>query len=55
VEFYGPLMEWHTRWTDRARDIYHVNFYRNALAGAAVRALRKAKALTERQELASPG
>src|SRR5690606_8309202 len=53
VEFYGPLKEWHTRWTDCARDIYHVNFYRNALAGAAVRAMRKAKAVTERQAPAS--
>lgn len=55
VEFYGPLKEWHTRWTDRARDIYHVNFYRNALAGMAVRALRKAKTLTERPEPTSAG
>jgi len=55
VEFYGPLKEWHTRWTDRSRDIYHVNFYRNAFAGAAVRALRKAKALTERPESSSTG
>ena len=53
VEFYGPLKEWHTRWTDLARDIYHVNIYRNAFAGAAVRALRKAKALTGRQALVS--
>ena len=24
-------MEWHTRWTDSARDLYHVNVYRHAL------------------------
>ncbi len=28
VEFYGPLKEWHTRWTPCARSIYHVNLYR---------------------------
>lgn len=29
VEFYGPLMEWHTRWTERSRTLYHVNLFRN--------------------------
>ena len=28
VEFYGKLMEWHTRWTDKARTLYHLNYYR---------------------------
>ena len=28
VEFYGKLMEWHTRWTDEVRTLYHINFYR---------------------------
>jgi CelD/BcsL family acetyltransferase involved in cellulose biosynthesis len=28
VEFYGKLMEWHTRWTDKARALYHLNYYR---------------------------
>jgi CelD/BcsL family acetyltransferase involved in cellulose biosynthesis len=28
VEFYGKLMEWHTRWTDQVRVLYHVNVYR---------------------------
>ena len=28
IEFYGKLMEWHTRWTDKARTLYHVNSYR---------------------------
>lgn len=28
VEFYGKRMEWHTRWTDNARTLYHVNGYR---------------------------
>jgi len=28
VEFYGRVMEWHTRWTDEIRTMYHVNGYR---------------------------
>jgi CelD/BcsL family acetyltransferase involved in cellulose biosynthesis len=30
LEFYGRVMEWHTRWTDEVRTLYHVNFYRTA-------------------------
>jgi CelD/BcsL family acetyltransferase involved in cellulose biosynthesis len=29
IEFYGRLMEWHTRWTDKARTLFHVNAYRS--------------------------
>jgi CelD/BcsL family acetyltransferase involved in cellulose biosynthesis len=36
IEFYGPAMEWTYRWTDRVRNLYHVNAYRNSL----VRTLR---------------
>lgn len=25
IEFYGKLMEWHTRWTEQARTLYHLN------------------------------
>ncbi|TFW30669.1 GNAT family N-acetyltransferase [Massilia horti] len=28
LEFYGKVMEWHTRWTDEVRTMYHVNSYR---------------------------
>lgn len=28
IEFYGKVMEWHLRWTDEVRTLYHVNFYR---------------------------
>jgi hypothetical protein len=28
IEFYGRVMEWHTRWTDEVRTLYHVNCYR---------------------------
>ncbi|HSV61652.1 MAG TPA: GNAT family N-acetyltransferase, partial [Variovorax sp.] len=28
IEFYGKVMEWHTRWTDNARRLYHANLFR---------------------------
>lgn len=28
IEFYGRLMDWHLRWTDEVRTLYHVNSYR---------------------------
>jgi CelD/BcsL family acetyltransferase involved in cellulose biosynthesis len=31
IEFYGKVMEWHRRWTDDVRMLYHVNVYRSAL------------------------
>ncbi|MBL4894608.1 MAG: GNAT family N-acetyltransferase [Emcibacter sp.] len=30
VEFYGPLKDWHTKWTNDARIIFHTNIYRNS-------------------------
>jgi hypothetical protein len=31
IEFYGKVMEWHTRWTENARTLYHITAYRWAL------------------------
>jgi hypothetical protein len=31
VEFYGKVLDWHLKWTDQVRNMYHVNFFRNAL------------------------
>jgi hypothetical protein len=31
IEFYGRRMEWHTRWTEQVRTLYHANLYRWAL------------------------
>lgn len=28
IEFYGKTLEWHTRWTDTGRVLYHANAYR---------------------------
>lgn len=45
IEFYGKLMEWHTRWTDEARALYHANGYKTALIP---------KVLSWRRKLARP-
>jgi hypothetical protein len=29
VEFYGKVMEWHTRWTEQSRLLFHLNYYRS--------------------------
>jgi CelD/BcsL family acetyltransferase involved in cellulose biosynthesis len=28
IEFYGRVMDWHTKWSDEIRTLYHVNQYR---------------------------
>lgn len=28
IEFYGRLMEWHTRWTEESRTLFHANVFR---------------------------
>lgn len=39
IEFYGKVMEWHTRLTDDTRTLYHANFYRWPAVGALHRML----------------
>jgi len=31
IEFYGKLMDWHTKWSDDVRRMFHVNYYRWAI------------------------
>lgn len=38
IEFYGRVMEWHLRWTDEVRGMYHMNAYRWPLLGRLHRA-----------------
>jgi len=47
IEFYGKVMEWHTRWTDEVRTLYHVNLYRWAV-------LRRLHVLVQRRRAVSP-
>ena len=30
LEFYGRVLDWHRKWTDELRTMFHVNFYRNS-------------------------
>ncbi|MEL7450177.1 MAG: GNAT family N-acetyltransferase [Pseudomonadota bacterium] len=31
IEFYGRVMNWHTKWSDEIRTLYHISHYRPAL------------------------
>jgi hypothetical protein len=42
VEFYGPLKEWHTRWSHEVRELYHVNLPAGPVAAVLLRSLRAA-------------
>ncbi len=43
IEFYGPAQDWHLRWTDDVRVMYHLNYYRLPLISLLHGAKRKAK------------
>ncbi|HET7031934.1 MAG TPA: GNAT family N-acetyltransferase, partial [Casimicrobiaceae bacterium] len=48
IEFYGKIMEWHSRWSDEARTMYHINCYRWPVVSAVwhiARAARRPPAL----------
>ena len=32
IEFFGKLMEWHTRWTDDVRTLFHINYFHSLAA-----------------------
>lgn len=40
IEFYGKVMEWHTRWTDEVRTMYHVTAFRWPVLGALKKLLK---------------
>jgi hypothetical protein len=44
IEFYGRLMDWQPKWTDRTKTLYHANVYRSRiLATIKARAARRGK------------
>jgi CelD/BcsL family acetyltransferase involved in cellulose biosynthesis len=47
VEFYGRVMDWHLRWTEQVRTMYHTNYYRWP-------GLRRLHALLEARPTARP-
>lgn len=48
VEFYGPMMDWHTKWAEEVRTLYHVNAYRWQLVRGARDAILWAKSSANR-------
>lgn len=49
IEFYGKVMEWHLRWTDEVRTLYHLNTYRWPALRSWHRRLQTRTRLTEQQ------
>lgn len=43
IEFFGKVMEWHLRWTDEVRTMYHTTAYRWPLLPALIRHARSLK------------
>ena len=43
IEFYGKLMDWHTKWSDETRTLYHVNLYRWSLLPKLFRRIKRAE------------
>jgi CelD/BcsL family acetyltransferase involved in cellulose biosynthesis len=41
IEFYGKVMDWHTKWSDEMRTLYHINCYRSPLIAALQRVRRR--------------
>lgn len=46
IEFYGKVMDWHTRWSDEIRTLYHINCYRFGWLRQAHRAFADEPALS---------
>jgi CelD/BcsL family acetyltransferase involved in cellulose biosynthesis len=51
LEFYGRLMDWHTKWTDDIRTLYHINLYRWPFLLAAHEFLRSRSNKTAKLDL----
>jgi hypothetical protein len=45
VEFYGRVMDWHTKWTKDYRTLFHVNLYRNGLVRRSTGLIKSSKRL----------
>jgi hypothetical protein len=43
IEFYGKVMDWHLKWTEEVRTLYHVNHYRFSLVSRLHAAMKKPK------------
>ena len=45
VEFYGRVRDWHTKWTNELRTMYHINFYRHRWVAVARRFIKESSRL----------
>jgi CelD/BcsL family acetyltransferase involved in cellulose biosynthesis len=41
IEFYGRVLDWHTKWSSEFRTLYHMNCRRNALISSMISLLKK--------------
>jgi hypothetical protein len=53
IEFYGRVMEWHTKWSNDIRTMYHVNYYRWPLLPRIKRVVMKMRRAKDVQENAA--
>jgi CelD/BcsL family acetyltransferase involved in cellulose biosynthesis len=53
IEFYGKLMEWHTRWSDDVRTMYHVTYHRWPLLSRIARTAMRMRAEKDKPEAAT--
>ncbi len=47
IEFYGRVMEWHSRWSEQKRRLFHATAYRWSLVGQSLALLRRLRAPRE--------
>lgn len=49
IEFYGRVMDWHLRWTEEIRRMYHVTWFRYAGALMLWRAIKRMRGFLEKE------
>jgi hypothetical protein len=50
IEFYGKVMDWHLKWTEEVRTLYHVNYYRFAVLPRLRQIIKRRGAPTEQAQ-----
>ena len=45
IEFYGRVMDWHTKWTRDCRTLFHLNLYRNRFVRRSVMVIKSSRKL----------
>lgn len=54
IEFYGRVMDWHTKWSDEIRTMYHINCYRSPIVASLHRARGQGVAGLWRRKIGPP-